>query len=61
MARAKWFIHLPKEFDACPRTVIEATLAGCEIVTNSNLVGRLDDGNVKEVLQAQPLKFWSLV
>ena len=61
MARATWFIHLPKEFDACPRTVIEATLAGCEIVTNRNLVGRLDDGNVKDVLQAQPLKFWSLV
>ena len=61
MSRALWFIHLPKEFDACPRTVIEATLAGCKIVTNPNLVGRIDEGNVKEVLQAQPLKFWSMV
>lgn len=58
MARAKWFIHLPKEFDACPRTVIEATLAGCEIITNPLLVGRLDDGDPREILAAQPDKFW---
>jgi hypothetical protein len=61
MSRAKWFIHLPKEFDACPRTVIEATLAGCEIITNPNLVGRLNPGEPVEVLTAQPPKFWSMV
>lgn len=59
MARAQYFIHLPKEFDACPRTVIEATLAGCDIITNPLLVGRLDDGNPREVLAAQPPKFWA--
>lgn len=61
MARAQYFIHLPKEFDACPRTVIEATLAGCEIITNPLLVGRLDDGDPRQVLAAQPPKFWQHV
>lgn len=61
MSRAQWFIHWPKEFDACPRTVIEATLAGCEVITNPRLVGRLEPGNPIEVLQAQPPKFWAMV
>jgi hypothetical protein len=61
MTRAQWFIHLPKEFDACPRTVIEATLAGCEVITNANLVGRLEPGDPREILTQQPPKFWSLV
>lgn len=61
MSRARWFIHLPKEFDACPRTVIEATLAGCEVITNSRLVGRLEPGDPKNILTEQPSKFWSLV
>lgn len=61
MTRAQYFIHLPKEFDACPRTVIEATLAGCDIITNPLLVGRLDDGDPRQVLNAQPPKFWEQV
>lgn len=60
MARATWFIFRPKEIDACPRVVIEATLAGCEVIVNEN-VGRLEPGDPREVLQAQPPKFWSLV
>ena len=60
MSRAEYFVHLPKERDACPLVVIEATLAGCEIVTNS-LVGRLDPGDPATVLAAQPPKFWAMV
>ena len=40
MGRARWFIHLSQGvIDPCPTTVIEAEIAGCEIVTN-DLVGR---------------------
>lgn len=57
MAVHRTFVFLPKGFDACPRTVLEAELAGCEIVTNQN-VGRRDPGDLREVLLAQPGKFW---
>ena len=41
MGRARWFVHLPQGvFDPCPRTLIEAEIAGCEIVTN-DLAGRV--------------------
>ena len=60
MARATWFVHLPKERDACPLVVIEATLAGCRIVTNS-LVGRLEPGDPAEILRQQPPRFWQIV
>jgi hypothetical protein len=60
MSRATYFVHLPKERDACPLVVIEASLAGCEIVTNS-LVGRLEPGDPATVLAAQPPKFWAMV
>jgi len=39
MSRARTFVHLPYVFDPCPTAVIEAEIAGCEIVVN-NLVGR---------------------
>jgi len=60
MARAQYFVHLPKERDACPLVVIEATLAGCEVITNS-LVGRLEPGEPAHVLSEQPKKFWQIV
>jgi len=60
MARAQYFVHLPKERDACPLVVIEATLAGCEIVTNS-LVGRLEPGDPASILRQQPPRFWQIV
>jgi hypothetical protein len=58
MAEHTWFVFLPKGFDSCPRTLIEAELAGCEIVTNSE-AGRRDPGDIREVLDAQAGKFWS--
>jgi hypothetical protein len=60
MARATWFVHLPKERDACPLVVIEATLAGCHVITN-DLVGRLDPGDPREILRQQPPRFWQIV
>ena len=60
MARARYFVHLPKERDACPLVVIEATLAGCDVFTNS-LVGRLVPGDPATVLAEQPHKFWRIV
>jgi len=57
MAEHRTFVFLPKGIDSCPRTLIEAELAGCEIVTNSN-AGRRDAGPIKDVLLAQPEKFW---
>jgi hypothetical protein len=41
MGRARWFVHLPVGFvDPCPRTVVEAEIAGCELIVNE-LVGRV--------------------
>jgi hypothetical protein len=60
MARARWFVHLPKERDACPLVVIEATLAWCQVITNS-LVGRLEPGDPATVLAQQPPRFWTMV
>ena len=40
MGRARWFVALAENtFDPCPTSVIEAEIAGCEIVAN-DLVGR---------------------
>lgn len=60
MSRAAYFVHLPKERDACPLVVIEATLAGCEIITNP-LVGRLEPGDPVAILAEQPRRFWQIV
>lgn len=57
MAEHSTFVFLPKGFDSCPRTLIEAEMAGCAIVTN-HLAGRRDDGDLSEVLRWQPIKFW---
>lgn len=38
MAEARWFIHLPLEFESEGRSVIEAVLSGCDVVAN-RLVG----------------------
>lgn len=34
MSRAKHFVFFPQDFDAEPRTIIEAVLSGCEVHTN---------------------------
>lgn len=57
MAAHRWFVFLPKGLDACPRTLIEAELAGCDIVTN-DLAGRREPGDIREVLTGQLDRFW---
>ena len=64
MARARWFVALAEgPFDPCPTTVIEAEIAGCEIVTN-DLVGRTPvrgaEENV-EFIESLPELFWGAV
>ncbi len=58
MACHQYFVFLPKAFDSCPRTLIEAEAAGCEIITN-HLAGRRDPGDLREVIASQAVKFWS--
>jgi hypothetical protein len=60
MSKHKWFVFLPKGFDSCPRTLIEAEAAGCQIVSNDN-AGKRDIGDLHEVIQAQAPRFWSWV
>jgi hypothetical protein len=60
MCEARWFVFLPTFLDACPRTLIEAEAAGCEIVTNG-LAGRRQPGPLHEVMDAQLDKFWGWV
>ena len=61
MGRARWFVHLPRDIiDPCPRTVIEAEIAGCEIVTNE-LCGRVPVRGadaVAEFVSGAAGRFW---
>lgn len=55
-----WFVFLPKGFDACPRTLIEAEAAGCQIATNA-LAGRREPGHLLTVMASQAERFWGWV
>ena len=57
MSQADTFVFLPTALDACPRTLIEAELAGCNIVTNG-LAGRRDEGPIRQVLSEHVRRFW---
>lgn len=61
MGRARTFIHLPQGgYDPCPRTLIEAEIAGCEIVTN-DLAGRVPVSGadaVAEFVSGAAERFW---
>lgn len=61
MSRARTFVHLPYERDPCPTTVVEAELAGCEIVVNGR-VGRVPVRGrdaVAEWIEGLPARFSS--
>lgn len=62
MADARWFIHLPQGMvDPCPRAVIEAEIAGCEIITN-DLCGRVPvrgSDAVAEFVSGAAERFWT--
>ena len=55
-----YFVFFPQAFDSCPRTLIEAEAAGCQIVTN-DLAGRRDLGDIYTVIAYQAEKFWSWI
>ena len=60
MSEARTFVFLPQRLDACPRTLIEAEAAGCEIVTNHH-AGRRQPGPLNEVMETQREQFWKWV
>jgi hypothetical protein len=63
MGRAATFVHLPSIVDPCPTTVIEAEIAGCDIVVNS-LVGRTPVRGVQanvEYIEGCADRFWGVV
>ena len=63
MGRASVFVHLPHNHDPCPRTVIEAEIAGCDIVVNEN-VGRVPVRGadaVAEYVEGAAERFWGWV
>jgi len=61
MGRARRFVHMPQGLvDPCPRAVIEAEIAGCEIVTNE-LCGRVPVRGadaVAEYVAGSAGRFW---
>lgn len=66
MARAKHFVFLPNDFDAEPRTVIEAVLSGCEVHVNDNVgISSIPDWSnpeiMAELVSNAGRKFWEAV
>jgi len=63
----KGFIFLPKSFDTCPRTVIEATLLGCETILNDNVQHKNEEWfkqsseKILEYLSLRPGLFWDSI
>jgi glycosyltransferase involved in cell wall biosynthesis len=66
-ASSKSFIFLPLGGDTCPRTVIEAKLAGCELILNDNVQHKDEDwfdttpANVDNYLRTAGNRFWSKI
>lgn len=66
MARAKHFVFLPNDFDAEPRTVIEAVLSGCQVHVNENvgissIPGWSNPEIMAELVGNAGRKFWEAV
>ena len=63
LAMYKTFIFLPNEFDACPRTIIEAWAAGCQLVLNDRIGSSYwinNENNVHDLYLATE-NFWDIV
>ena len=61
MASHKYFVLLSHIFDPGPKSVMEAQLSGCELITNEN-VGMIEDLDLlKGLLSAADKNFWELV
>jgi hypothetical protein len=61
LAQYKTFVFLPTAFDPCPRSVIEAWAAGCELVINANVGTGWWIQNLPEALRDAPVRFWNAV
>lgn len=63
MGRAAQFVFLPASHDPCPTTLVEAEIAGCEIITNG-MAGRVPVSGADAVaayVEALPGRFWDTV
>jgi hypothetical protein len=66
MSRASHFVFLPTGFDAEPRTVIEAVLSGCNVVTNdlagiSSIPNWRDPETMANLVSNSKELFWQTV
>lgn len=61
LGRYQTFVHLPSEPDACPRTVIEAWAAGCQLIINRNVGAVWWLKNDTDALEHATERFWHLV
>lgn len=66
MSIAEVFVHLPIAFESECRSIIEAVLSGCRIVTNANVgitsVDGWDDAEkLRAIIDAAPGRYWSIV
>lgn len=66
-AKYKGFIFLPRSFDTCPRTVIEAKLLGCELILNDGVQHKDEDwfsgekAKTMDYLRTRAAFFWKKV
>jgi len=61
LARYRYFVFLPTEFDPCPRTVIEAWAAGCDLVLNGNQGASWWIEHAPDKLRTATADFWKVV
>lgn len=67
LGAVKGLIYMPNGGDTCPRLVIEARLAGCELLLNHHVMHRDEDWfsgkreRILEILRQRPGFFWQKI
>lgn len=61
LAKYHYFVFLPTEFDPCPRSVIEAWAAGCDLVLNGNQGTSWWLQHKPDALRTAAADFWQVV
>lgn len=67
LAAVKGLVYMPAGADTCPRLVIEARLAGCELLINDNVLHRNEEWfmdtreNISAHLRETPGIFWAKI
>ncbi len=67
LGEVKGLIYMPAGADTCPRMVIEAKLAGCELLLNDNVLHRDEDwfagsrASIVSTLKKGPEIFWEKI